>query len=583
MRRILAICSSIMLLLVSLASFSSCQKEDYDNEAAGKEDGYRGDNLPSLSSQDKILPAVYLSPALEQSFSNALKGRTSQTLTSDEASVLALTMDEYNSLKTSLEEDGRIAIVYHPDKTLLDSLGMDVSSTEKPEEIVTEEETEDDATVEEYDEDEKAVAAGRDVLCVVFCPRQPGNHTVWNPTDGQDMADCLEGLVSWVNSTTANTSANSSDQPFDDVYGYGFRFTGELEKPITNVVGSKHDVLKGNYAISAHIDVTPLHGFKSSLGEGMDYYLISSTTTVESAPMYSGNFSSNHGAVVAHICGFYFRGLHSNISIRDKAGNTVGYFIQVPTPATVTGSTDYTTGWNFSCGGDLTGGVLPSATLRTGFNFSSSNSRTISDCDMVNYHKEAEVIYNFNINNLPRYSGGIKNPPPIAVNTAKFYSQWVWAVPTKDYDSSTKYQVKVSLSSIKYGASYYYTTNADYHNLIYTLPYHTEYYTLPMPNRHPTGSFELTNIKEGTVITKVTLKNKTYSSLPEYVDKNQYYYGKSGSMYLPEGKYELTCDVYHPSTKVTETYYYTDANDEINVTSGGTVRISFPYGIWRQK
>lgn len=99
MRRIIAICSSTMLLLVSLALFSSCQKEDYDNEAAGKEDGYRGDNLPSLSSQDKILPAVYISPALDQSFSNALQKRATQTLTSDEASVLALTMDEYNAIK----------------------------------------------------------------------------------------------------------------------------------------------------------------------------------------------------------------------------------------------------------------------------------------------------------------------------------------------------------------------------------------------------------------------------------------------------------------------------------------------------
>ncbi len=572
MRRIIAICSSTLLLLVSLASFSSCQKEDYDNEAEKKGD-YRGDNLPSLSSQVKILPAVYLSPALEQSFSNALKGRASQTLTSDKASVLALTMDEYNSIKTSLEEDGRIAIVYRPDETLLTSLGMNVGYTGKPDEIITGRETEyseDDAIVEEYDDDEKAVAAGRDVLCVVFCPRQPGSHTVWNPTDGQDMADCLEGLVSWVNGTTANAGANSSEQPFDDVYGYGFRFTGTLEKTITNVVASQHDVLKGNYAISAHVDVTPLHGFKSSLGEGMDYYLISSATTVESAPMYSGNFTSTHGAVVAHICGFYFRGLHSNISICDSNDNAVGYFVQVPTPATVTGSTDYTTGWNFSCGGDLTGGVLPSATLRTGFNFSSSNSRTISDCDMVNYHRNAEVIYNFNINNLPRYSGGIKNPPSIAVSTARFYSQWVWAVPTKDYDSSTEYQIKVSLSSIKYGASYYYTGSYDYHNLIYTLPYHTEFYTLPQPNRYPTGTFVMTNTQDGTFITKITLKNKTYSSFPEYVDKNQYSYGKSGSMYVPVGKYEMTCDILG-ADKVTRTYIY---DDDINVTSGGTVKLS---------
>ncbi len=144
-----------------------------------------------------------------------------------------------------------------------------------------------------------------------------------------------------------------------------------------------------------------MHGFKSGDSEAMDYYLMTSTVSVVSGKMYTGNFTKTHGLVKARICGFYLKSLSSNINILNTAGTPVGRFVQTPTPETVIGSTSYTTGWSFSIGGGHRRHVSE-ISIKKGISISSSTSRTISDCDVLNRHEGSTVGYDYEINNLAR-------------------------------------------------------------------------------------------------------------------------------------------------------------------------------------
>lgn len=525
--------------LLALALFPvSCSKDspDYGDEVIIKGD-YREPS--SIADGEKISFPAWVSESLAKDFSDAVKGRLKEAASSaDNAQVIVTDMAGYSGL--NVREDC-IVIVYKPSKSLLGQLGEEPGN----------------------------------ILCVAFRQGKAGNCVVSSPAEGLEVDECLNGLVAWVNNTLQNTTGNFDPSSFWEESSLYTTYTDKVSEEITKVKASKHDYLEGEFAVDVQLKVTPMHGFKSSESEAMDYYLMTSTVSVASGKMYTGNFSKMHGGVNARICGFYLKSLSSNIYILNTSGAPVGRFVQVPTPETVVGSSSYTTGWNFSIGGGITGGTSPMISSSTGFSISSSTSRTVSDCDVLSRHEGSTVGYDYVINNLPRFkSNKITDPPLVSTSTINFYSQWVWAVPAEDHDVKTKYRVAIDLYNLVYGASYFYTGSIDYHDLEFAQKKYSVIKDLPLPNRSPTGKFELTNSEDGTFITNVRLYNKSYPETGSYKDESVYGYGSTCSLFLTTGDYELQCDIKGTNGK-TKTQNYSGL---VRVTTGGTVKLLTGYG-----
>lgn len=513
-------------------------------------DDYRGDSLPSLADGETFNVPLSISSSLEREFSDALSIR-SDSSASDSYSmpVLAVGMPEFSGIKSEspvADIEQRIYIVHAPDADLVKELGIEIS----------------------YPLDS--------LLCVAFKPGYPGCCTVRKPLGYLEVNDCLNGLVSWVNSVESSANEASPDNPLSYVYNvvnHTFH-DGLTNEEITHVLWSKPDKMSGNVTINTRIDATPLHGFSSSYdGAGIDYYLVSSCVSIENAGMYNGNFTKKHGGVKARICGFYLRNYSYTIEILDKNGKSVGTFVEVPTPSTAIGTTDYTTGWSFSASGSITGGTTPAATLKTGLSSNSSTTRAMSDCDMVNRHSGSTVVYDFKINNLPHYKSNISisSPPGIAVSTANLYSQWIWAVPTSDGDTSTQYKIRVKQTELEYGANYMYSSGADFHSKKYLLKEDEFSSNLPMPNRISTGKFSLTNSEDGTYLTNIILKEAT--SGKSYTNAGQYDYDKTYSLYLPVGDYELTCEI-KGKDNVKKSYKYAET---VRISTGTETKLASGY------
>lgn len=524
----------VTLLILPMLLGASCSKNNPDdNDEVIIEGDYR--ESASISNDEKISFPTYVMSGLPEDFASAVKDRLKESASSlGNASVVITDSNGYASLDTVT---GRVVIVHKPSSALLKMLGID----------------------------------SEDVLCVALQQGKGGNCVVMSPSEGLEVGECLNGLVAWTNDAVLNTTGNFDESSFLEESNLYTTFSGHLKKEITKVKLSKHDYLEGDYSVDVQVKVNPLHGFGQNGFTATDYYLVTSSVSVASGKMYSGNFTKKHGGVKARICGFYLKSLGSDISIVDSAGASVGRFVQVPTPETVIGSTTYTTGWNFSVGGGITGGTSPALSLKTGYSTSSSTSRTISDCDVLNRHKGNTASYDYIINHLPRYKSlSITDPPLVATSTITFYSQWVWAVPTDDFDTRTKYKVKIGLSDLVYGASYFYSSEADYHDLEFPIDVTAVTRDLPLPNRCPTGKLELTNEVEGTFLTNVKLTNKSHPGTKEYTSTSVYGYGNTCSMFLVTGDYELQCDIKN-QLGTTQTRKYTGT---VKVTTGGTVKLS---------
>ena len=530
------ILSTCLLSLVLLPVSCSKDSPNYGDEVIIEGD-YREPS--SIANDEKITAPAWVSEGLSKDFADAVKGRLKETASSaDNAQVIVTDLAGYSGME--VREDC-IVIVYNPSKSLLEQLGEESG----------------------------------DILCVAFQQGKAGSCVVSAPAEGLEVDECLNGLAAWINNTAQNTTGNFDPSSFWEESSMYTTYSDRVREKITNVVSSEHDYLEGEFSVDVQLKVTPMHGFKSGDSDAMDYYLMTSTVSVASGKMYTGNFSKKHGGVNARICGFYLKSLSSNIYILNTSGTPVGRFVQVPTPETVVGSTGYTTGWNFSIGGGITGGTSPMISSSTGFSISSSTSRTISDCDVLSRHEGSTVGYDYVINNLPHFkSNKITDPPLVSTSTTNFYSQWVWAVPAEDHDVKTKYRVAIDLYNLVYGASYFYTGSLDYHDLEFVQKKYSVIKELPMPNRSPTGKFELTNSEDGTFMTNVRLYNKSYPETGSFKDESVYGYGSTCSLFLTTGDYELQCSIKGTNGK-TKTRNYTGL---VRVTTGGTVKLSTGYG-----
>lgn len=301
---------------------------------------------------------------------------------------------------------------------------------------------------------------------------------------------------------------------------------------ITHVALSSVDRLSGKGAITANLNVCPVHGFGDSAGDGYDYYIVQSQVSIESNSMYSGNFIKKHGGVKARICGFYLKSLEYDFTLTDAGGLDVGEFCTVPIPTTVAGSTTYTDSFNFNVSGCLSG--APEGSMAgAGLSFSKSVQNTIPDVSLYNNHHDNVVSYQLSMGNLPHYLAkiAISDPPQSSVSTLDINSSWVWRVKTYDGHDGN-YKVTFNARNMVYGASYMYSSSADYHNLDFSLPDATCYMSLPAPGRVATGNVSI--MCSSGVLDYISLVSQQTGKEYKKTDDYEVY-----DFIVPEGKYEV--------------------------------------------
>ena len=269
-----------LLLYLAIPAFVltlvSCSKDspDYGDEVIIEGD-YRKPS--SLADGEKIAFPAWVSEGLSKDFADAVKGRLKETAPSaDNAQVIVTDMAGYSGLDTL---KGRVVVVCDPSKILLEQLGVEAGN----------------------------------FLCVAFQQGRSGHCAVRTPAEGLEVDECLNGLVSWTNNAILNVAGNFDPSSFWEESCLYTTYSDKVSEKITNVAASKHDYLEGEFSIDVQLKVTPMHGFKSGDSEAMDYYLMTSTVSVVSGKMYTGNFTKTHGLVKARICGFYLKSLSSNI------------------------------------------------------------------------------------------------------------------------------------------------------------------------------------------------------------------------------------------------------------------------------
>lgn len=527
-----------LLMLLVLPLFYSCSSDDdeiygYDEEVIDGD--YR--TVDSIADGEKIILPVFLSSGLNASFVEAIENRiTNKASSIDDGVVVVTDMAGLNSMDIA---DGTIVVVYKPSSNLF--------------------------------------SEAEDAICVAFRKGGYGSCTIGHPSANMTVDECLNQLVEWINSSTIDSN---DGEGMEEVY-VSASYSGQLREQINKVLWSKPDSIIGDYAVNVKLNIQPMHGFASSNNSATDYYLVDCNVEVESGKMYRGNYTKKHGGVIVRQCGFYLRSLTAAISLLDSSDKETGRFVQVPSPETIAGSTSYTTGWSLSLGGNITAGTVPSLTSKLGFSISNSKKRDISDCDIVNRHRGASAIYDYQVNNLPSYNSAhmkINPPPAISTSTASFYSRWIWAVPTADKDSKAQYKCRIKLSNFVYGASYFYSSGADYHNNQYSIKDITLTKDMPIPNRWPTASVRLTNNVTGSTVTNIKFRNIAHTEYSDSSKSNQIAYKRDYSTYLRVGEYELTCKI--KDANGNENNYKYDKN--ITVGEAGNINLVTSHGFVKQ-
>lgn len=381
-----------------------------------------------------------------------------------------------------------------------------------------------------------------------------------------DVLGTMNGFVKWMNTCADKfRKAELKDgQPDpESLFGQwqgGYTFTFNLpDKEVAAVVCSDKDYINGNGTVDVAYSVTPLHAFDDQNGHG-DYYIVNSSVAFNSAGMYKGNYKSWHGGVCVRICGCYGREFAINSYISDDSGSAIGVYAAnaFPRPVTTTGSTSYTKGFSWNIGASLTGGisgedVVFEPSISGGVSFNNSETRTISDVDIILNQSTNVANYVYRFNNLPDYDNlSITNPPLISVSTSTFeHSYIVYLDDVKDY-SQAVHNINVEISELNYGACRFYSSYADFDNFTWGLDQmNNKSYTagvsqqIPLPNRIPTGQVCITHddISYGKYIYEIKATSTSNPEKSYDFTGSSYAKGDSFESYLPTDSYDVELSV----------------------------------------
>ena len=405
---------------------------------------------------------------------------------------------------------------------------------------------------------------GGDKMQELYAFNNRNNHYILDFIP-EDLAynEFLNFFISWVNEHLAPPSilSNTDSKDIRNIFDYqsiDHTFNLSLDKQESKAILSSADWITKKGTINVKTMIYPLFAFEDQLGHG-DYYIVSQTIVALNRQMYGGKWTNTHGGVHVRLCGFYMTNLRtqSTILYTDYKPVETATFAPVfanstnPSPTTAIGSTTYTSGFTWSLGASLTGGINSgngtfTGSINGGASFSNTSSRSIANLDVQNISKGSVVSYNYPFNNLPIYDVGdisITDPPSIAVSDAEFHQDWIWHVPQTKSSGNWQFVLETAIYP-QYGSCHFFSTGADFRtNTWDDAVQGNSYfrYQMTQPNRVPTGTLNITNSVDGAYFSDVQIwKSETSVTLkPDYVIDGSFASGQTATKILPVDTYRI--------------------------------------------
>ena len=370
----------------------------------------------------------------------------------------------------------------------------------------------------------------------------------------------LNYFISWINQTLSVSlvlppeAGETAIDKLTSAQTITHTFNYDLEITEAKVALSKADKIYGKGVFTAKYSIYALYAFQDQPTAG-DFYIVSAEYTAHNSDMCpvdanDHRWTSKHGGVYCRLCGFYMTNFNvETVLTKSDKETKVGEYLAnySPTPLTTQGSTSYSSGMSWSLGGEVAvggnaAGPNGSVTVTGGVTFSNSQSRTISDVEILNQSTSNVTKYEYKVNNLPYYQVGsisISVPPLVSVSNATLYSSWIWRVPSTTEQSTEKFFIGTK-PTITYGSCHFYSSGADFksHKNSPKMD-EMQYAQVTPPNRIPTGLLKITNTNGGEYISDVVITNEKGEVEYTSSGKGSVAYDDSFLRYIPTGTYTV--------------------------------------------
>lgn len=528
--------ASFLLVCSPALFFTACSDDD---DVPIPEENLIPDRGPMISDEKIDKPAAVLGD-IPSDMKEALNTRLThlQNVVDEETDVLFVSsssLSTYNKEIVTIYENGGIIVVVQPETAVANDFFEQIG------------------WIYELDETKKELYAfSRD-----------HQYILDEVCDEVTINEHLNEFVSWVNKNLKPillSPPGSGETAIDKLIAaqsITHTYSYSLETLEAQMKWSKPDSIKGDGNFTATYSIYPLYAFEGQPTTG-DFYIVSAEYTAHNTKMCNKDpekyplhkWEQPHGAFDCHLCGFFLTRFSVETNLLSEGKAVVGSFPTgyTPTPQTTQGSTTYSSGMSWNLGADVAVGtknfstIDGSVTFKGGVTFSNSQTRTVSDVDIMNQSSDNQVIYSYKVNNLPTHvKGHVSDPPLVSVANATLYSSWIWRVAeTKDRSDQAFYiSTKPSLT---YGSCHLYTSAADYHESRFDINFSdkdVQRTKLTPPNRIPTGLLEINNTFEVAYMSEIVIKNEQGEVVYNSAGKGSISIGNAFLRYFPTGKYTV--------------------------------------------
>lgn len=333
--------------------------------------------------------------------------------------------------------------------------------------------------------------------------------------------------------------------------------------------GAKH-YMSGTARIEQTYSITPLYAFGTTGNEySGDFYCVEATISFVSDEMYRSPYKVNWDKFGNNfISGFFLSGCEFDITLVDENGTKVedASFNVVPAPKTSEGSTTYSSGISWSFNNSLTGGISGgNLSSGAGCSIDNTKTRTLTDLSIKNYSKnDGTVSYKLEVQNLPKEAG---IPPYIASHTFDFHFSWVWQIAGTPKSDTTAYHMAVNVRNLEYKISHKLTNDHEVKVINDHCPFSKAFnFTLPVPNRIPTGNVSLENSVHGSYMSDISFTDMNTGEIYKDNTGSVFPYGHSYKACLPEGDYRLVFKI--DSTECKGEGIRLERGKEVTLSSG---------------
>lgn len=387
----------------------------------------------------------------------------------------------------------------------------------------------------------------------------------------------LNQFIRWINETmnisvsTTPGNAETNIEKLINAQTITHTYSYDLKINEAHVIFSNPDDISGKGTFTAKYSIYPLYAFQGQQNSG-DYYLVNAEYTAHNKDMcpvenINHMWSVKHGGVKTQLCGFYLTryGVETILCSDINTHAPIGEFPPTcsPVPQTTHSSTSYTSGLSWGIGGELgigygAKGLNGSVTIKGEVTISNSQTRTLSDVDIMNQSTKNTAKYEYVVNNLPGPEAGhITTPPLVSTGNATLFGSWIWRVPTTT-DWSTEGFWLATKVNMTYGSCHLYTSKADFDS--HTASPKTDgtlHSFITPPNRVPTGLLKINNTNDNEYISDVEIINEQGKVEYSSTGKGSIAPDNTFLRYVPTGKYTVRFKM-GPNAQSTKTYTLCD-------------------------